>query len=194
MRVALYGGSFNPPHLGHQLACAVALASGMPAFDEVWMVPTFRHAFDKPLAHFDARVALCELAVQPFGGRVKVSRIEEALDGPSYTLHTVRALLSRHPGLEIEVVIGSDLVEERTRWHEWPILRELVSFMVIGRAGAPTVAPTKDRVVPIDLPAVSSTEVRRRLAAGESTLGLLDERVRARIDADGLYRSGDRAE
>ena len=188
MRIALYGGSFNPPHLGHQLACTVALTAASPPVDEVWMVPTYRHPFDKPLADYEERVALCELAAAPFGGRVKVSRIEEELGGASYTVTTVRALAARHPGLELVVVIGADLVAERPRWHEWPALRELVSFLVIGREGAtPDGEAARDHHVPIALPDISSTEVRRRLAAKEPTHGLLDEQVRARIDARGLY-------
>ena len=192
MRIALFGGSFNPPHLGHQLACTVALAAAAPPVDEVWLVPTFQHAFGKPLAPFADRVALCELMARPFGERVRVSRIEEELGGASYTLRTVRALLERRPGIELVIVIGADLVEERARWHGWAELRELVGFLVIGRAGAlpegGAAEGARDLRVPIELPAVSSTEVRRRLAAGEPTSGLLDERVRAAIDAGRLYR------
>jgi nicotinate-nucleotide adenylyltransferase len=190
VRIALYGGSFNPPHLGHQLACAVALSTALPPVDEVWMVPAYRHAFNKPLLDFEERVALCELAAAPFGSRVKVSRIEEELGGDSYTVTTVRALAARHPGIELVVVIGADLVAERPRWHEWPALRALVSFLVIGRDGVVADGePARDQLVPIALPNVSSTEVRRRLAERGSTSGLLDERVRARIDARGLYHA-----
>jgi nicotinate-nucleotide adenylyltransferase len=190
VRVALYGGSFNPPHLGHQLACTVALAAASPPVDELWMVPAFQHAFGKPLAPFEDRVALCELAMRPFGDRVRISRIEEELGGASYTLRTVRELTARTPGLEIVIVIGTDLVEERARWHGFSELRELVTFLVIGRRGATAGAgpASRDQIVPVELPEVSSTEVRKRLAAGEPTVGLVDERVRAAIDARGLYR------
>jgi nicotinate-nucleotide adenylyltransferase len=195
VRIALFGGSFNPPHLGHQLACTVALAAAQPAVDELWIVPTARHAFGKPLAPFAERRVLCELAARPFGGRARVLDIEEELDGPSYTLRTVQALRERHAGLEVVIAIGSDIAAERVRWHGWPELRELVTFLVIGRAGAPSVDAdadadidgARDQRVPIELPAVSSTEVRRRLATRASTSGLLDEAVRAHIDARGLY-------
>lgn len=193
MRIALYGGSFNPPHLGHQLACAVALASARPAIDEVWMVPTFQHAFGKPLAPFDDRYAMCEEAARVFAGRVRPSRIEEELGGPSYTLRTVRAIMERERDVELVMVIGADLVAERPRWHAWEELRELVSFLVIGRAGAGSVSAgtdgARDVQVPIELPAVSSTEVRRRIACREPTFGLLDERVRAHIERAALYRA-----
>jgi len=191
VRLALFGGSFNPPHLSHQLACTVVLASARPAVDELWMVPTFQHAFDKPLAPFAHRLAMCERAARPFGGRVQVSDIEARRGGPSYTLETVRMLLAERPGADVSVVIGADLVDERTRWHGWPELRTLVDFIVIGRVGAPatpTPVGARDRVVGIDLPAVSSTEARRLVAAGQSTAGLLDEAVRGYVDEHGLYR------
>ena len=187
MRIAVYGGSFNPPHLAHQLACAVTLATA--SVDEVWMVPTFQHAFDKPLAPYPERHAMCTEAARVFGGRVVVSRIEEELGGASYTLRTVKALRERRPGDELVLVIGSDLVDERVRWNGWEELRTLVSFLVIGREGCHAASvEARDRQVGIDLPGVSSTEVRRRIAAGEPTTGLLDEAVRAHIDRAGLYR------
>lgn len=189
MRIALYGGSFDPPHLAHQLACTVALSAGSPPVDELLMIPTFEHAFGKPLAPYAHRLAMCELAARPFGGRVIVSRIEEELGGASYTLRTVEALRARRPEDELVLVIGADLLAERPRWHRWPELERLVSFLVIGRAGAADGAlGPRDHRVPIELPDVSSTTVRRRIAEGGSTVGLVDERVAAYLRRAGLYR------
>ena len=155
------------------------------------MVPTFRHPFGKSLAEFAARIALCEAAARPFGGRVRVSGIEGEQAGPSYTLHTVRALQARHPGIQWVILIGRDLVAERPRWHDWPALRAAAPFLIVGRAGVGDdvlLDDERDQLVPIALPDVSSTEVRRRLLTSAATDGLLDERVRAHIDAAGLYR------
>jgi nicotinate-nucleotide adenylyltransferase len=189
VRVALYGGSFNPPHLGHQLACTVALAAARPPIDELWMVPTFAHPFGKTLAPFADRVAMCEQAARIFGGRVKLSRIEEELGGASYTLSTWKALTARFPAHEFLLLIGADVASERARWHAWPELAALASFLVLGRAGhsAGSAPDARDVQLPIDLPLVSSTEVRRRLAAGESTAGMLDEEVRGYAERARLY-------
>ena len=192
MLVAVYGGSFNPPHLGHQLACATVLAAARPSVDEVWMVPAFAHAFGKPLAPFADRLAMCETVARLFGGRVRVSRVEEELGGPSYTLRTLEALEARHPAMGFVLVIGADLLDERPRWHRWPELAARARFLVLGRSGAEAVAGDRgaqDTRIPIDLPEVSSTEARRRLAAGEDTAGLLDEEVRRQALAAGLYRA-----
>jgi nicotinate-nucleotide adenylyltransferase len=193
VRVALYGGSFNPPHLAHQLACAVALAAARPPIDEVWLVPTFVHAFGKALAPFGDRVAMCERAARIFGGRVKVSRIEEELGGASYTLTTWDAMVARFPHDELVLLIGADLAPDRPRWHAWAELASRARFLVVGRAGYPApedpAAPSHDERLPIDLPALSSTEARRRLAAGEPTAGILDEEVRAYAEAARLYEA-----
>ena len=188
VRVALYGGSFNPPHLSHQLACAVALATARPAVDEVWMVPTFEHSFGKQLEPFEDRHAMCLRASRIFGERVKVSRIEETLGGSSYTVRTVEALHAQHPEHELTLLIGADLVDERPRWHRWAELEPMVSFLVVGRHGT-SLSPLgpRDHQVPIDLPEVSSTEVRRRLVTGESTVGMLDDEVARYIREHGLY-------
>ena len=178
MRVAIYGGSFNPPHLAHQLALTCVLATAQ--VDEVWMVPTFKHPFEKQLAPFEDRLRMCELAAARFHG-VRVSRIEEELGGDSYTLRTMKALKERHPDHRFSLVIGADLVAERERWHGWPELKELVPFVVVGRQGSPEAGG-------IALPAVSSTIVRRRMREGEPVDTLVAADVLDYIRARGLYR------
>jgi nicotinate-nucleotide adenylyltransferase len=180
MRVAIYGGSFNPPHVAHQLAMTCVLATARPRVDQLWMVPTFKHPFDKQLAPFDDRVRMCELAARPFA-HARVSRIEEELGGESYTLRTVQALRARHPEHELALVIGADLVGERERWHGWRELSALVPFIVVGREGQRETGGLK-------LPAVSSTIVRQRLSAGESVEGLVAAEVIDYIAHRRLYR------
>jgi nicotinate-nucleotide adenylyltransferase len=178
MNVAVYGGSFNPPHLSHQLAIACVLSTAR--VDEVWVVPTFKHPFDKLLAPFDDRVRMCERAAVPFA-RVRVVRIEEELGGESYTLRTLKVLTERHPEHTFALVIGADLVAERERWHGWSELSKLGRFIVVGRQGAPSPGG-------VELPAISSTEVRRRLKSGEPVDNLVDARVLDYIAERGLYR------
>jgi len=178
MRIAVYGGSFNPPHVAHQMALAYVLATAR--VDEVWMLPTFKHPFEKQLVPFGDRVKMCELAASPFKA-VRVSRVEEELGGDSYTLRTMKALRERHPDHRFSLVIGADLVAERERWHGWPELKELVPFIVVGREGSPDTGG-------IALPAVSSTIVRQRLVSGEPVDNLLAADVLDYIRARGLYR------
>lgn len=178
MHVALYGGSFNPPHLAHQLAMTCVLSTAR--VDEVWMVPTFKHPFDKQLAPFADRVRMCELATADFA-RVRVSRVEEELGGESYTLTTVQALRTRHPDDRFALVIGADLVAERERWHGWSELKTLVDFIVVGRQGSPATGA-------IELPPISSTMVRDKIARGEPIDAIVPARVVDYIRERGLYR------
>lgn len=200
MRVALFGGSFDPPHVGHQLACLYVRLTY--EVDEVWMVPVFRHAFDKRSVAYAHRVAMCERAAAAIGPEVRVCTIERELAGekepagPSYTLHTVRALKQRHPEHAFSLVIGADLVKERERWYGWDELAQLVPFLVLGRGGmSPDLAarqphpPADDRMHAegIELPEVCSTAVRARLHEGKLPRGWVAREVLAYIREHGLY-------
>lgn len=186
-RLALFGGSFNPPHVGHQMAMLYALATAR--VERLLMVPCFRHAFDKPLEPFEHRLAMSRLAARPFGGpsggMVEVSDIEARLGRESRTLKTVQALHAERPGTKLVLVIGADLVAERERWYGWEELRTLVEFAVVGRGqrGASEGAA-------VAIPDVSSSEIRERLAAGQSIEGRVQAEILDYIAAHGLYRTG----
>jgi nicotinate-nucleotide adenylyltransferase len=183
MRVALFGGSFNPPHLAHQLAITCVLTTTRPPVDELWMVPTFKHPFAKSLAPFFDRVRMCELAAVPFGARVRVSQIEAELGGDSFTLRLVKALQQRHPEHQFALVIGADLVADRERWHGWAELRTLVPFIVVGRQGNSDTGG-------VALPPISSTDIRARIAAQQPVDDCIAVEIVDYIRAGGLYRGG----
>jgi len=183
--VALYGGSFNPPHAAHQLLALYVLET--QAVDELWFVPAFVHAFDKPLAPFDDRLAMCERAVAALGPRAKVSAIEREVGGKSRTLITVRRLQAEQPDLRLSLVIGADLVGEIDGWYGAEELRQLVSLIVVGRQGADPGAASPLAVAPLAMPEISSTRIRNALAAGESIEGLVPRAVLTYIYERGLY-------
>lgn len=175
--LAVFGGSFDPPHLAHTLAVAFTLAAH--PVDRVLVVPAFRHAFDKPLCPFEHRVKMCEIAMRDLA-RVEVSRIEAELGGTSRTLHTLEALQARYPDAALRLVLGSDLLAETAAWHAYDHITELAPPIVLGRPGsAPPDAPV--------LPDLSSTEARRRLREGLPTEGLLDPLVAAYARTHALY-------
>lgn len=186
MNVALYGGSFDPPHVGHVLAAAYL--TSIAGFDRVLVVPVFDHAFEKQLAPFAQRVALCQLAFARVAD-VEVSEIESELTAPSYTISTVRLLLSRHPSWHLRVVVGADVLPEIDRWHEVEELQRLAPLYVLGRRGV--VAPSAP--LPL-LPEVSSTTIRSSIARAHGGAPdrelkeLLPESVLRAIKKWGLYR------
>jgi nicotinate-nucleotide adenylyltransferase len=155
-QVAVFGGSFDPPHVGHVLAVKYLRSIGV--VDEVAIVPVFEHAFHKPLTAFDVRLRLLELA---FAGEqdVHLSPIERDLPRPNYTLNTVRALSQQRPDVQLRLVVGADVLFDIDRWHQFQNIIELAPLLVLGRAGVSH--PSAPVAV---LPAVSSSEIRDRLA------------------------------
>jgi nicotinate-nucleotide adenylyltransferase len=185
--IGWFGGSFNPPHIAHVLAGLYVLETA--PIDELWFVPTWQHAFGKELASFEDRVAMCERAVAALGDRAIVSRIEQDVarerGGESRTLHMLEHLARLHPELRVRLIIGADILAETAKWYRWEEVCRLAPPIVVGRGG---VAATDGRAADLVMPAISSTEVRRRLAAGDDASGLVPWAVLSYIDQQGLYR------
>jgi len=158
LNVAIFGGSFNPPHVAHVLACALLLS--VEDVDRVLVMPTYRHPFAKSLAPFDDRVKMCEIAMA-WIPRVEVSRIEEAIGGESRTLRTLEVLVEAHPDWRPRLVIGGDVLAEAPRWHGFDAIARIAPPIVLPRAGFET--PDQGMAL---LPDVSSTQVRARIAKG----------------------------
>ena len=159
MKVVIFGGSFNPPHLAHVLAVAAVLST--ENVDRVMVIPTFKHPFAKPLAPYDDRVEMCTLAMG-WLPRVEVSRIEEELAGESRTLRTLEHLREIHPEWSMRLLMGADLLLEAPRWFRFDAVQAIAPPLVIGRVGVETPGAP-----PPILPAISSTDVRAKIAASD---------------------------
>lgn len=182
-QVAVFGGSFNPPHIAHVLAAVWALSSA--PFSRLLVVPTYVHPFHKAMAPYEHRLRLCELAFAELR-RVEVSRIEAELGGESRTLRTLEELQHRLPDARLRLVIGSDLLAETSKWHAFERISELARPLVVGRAGH----GEGDDVERYVLPPISSTEVRRRFRTGENVDALVPHAVAEYVRVHGLYRDG----
>ncbi len=174
--LGVFGGSFDPPHAGHVLFVAYALA--VAPIERVLIVPTFQHPFGKNMAPYDDRVAMCERAFAAFRP-VEISRIEEELGGGSFTIRTVEALAARLPGTALRLLIGADVMPETPRWREFDRIAAIAPPFVVGRGA--------DEIEGLALPAVSSTDVRARYRAGESVGRAVPREVDAYVRAHGLY-------
>jgi nicotinate-nucleotide adenylyltransferase len=168
--IALLGGSFNPPHVGHLMATLYVRAT--LGCDEVWLVPAFNHPFGKPLAPFDDRVAMCEAMATDVGPWLKVSRAESEVGGEGRTVELLEWLLPRHPGVTFRWIIGSDILADLPKWKAWDRIQALVRITVLHRAGYP--AP--DALGP-PMAEVSSTEIRRLLEAGQVPTALVPRKA-----------------
>ncbi|HEX6244718.1 MAG TPA: nicotinate-nicotinamide nucleotide adenylyltransferase [Polyangiales bacterium] len=180
-QVGVLGGSFDPPHFAH---VALALAGiSLGGLARVIVAPTYVHAFGKPLGPFEQRLALCRLAFADVAG-VEVSAIERELGGVSRSLRLIETLAQREPGVQLRLLVGSDILAERERWQDFERIAELAPPLVAARVGHAQPGCHLGAV----LPEVSSTALREALARGEQP-ELLPWRVRAYIRAHALYRA-----
>jgi len=155
--VAIYGGSFDPPHVSHVLAAVYALKVG--GFERVLVVPVFEHAFHKQLTPFEHRVRMCELAFEGIAG-VEVTPVERELQTPSLTLRTLEHLAAAHPEWALRLLVGSDVLSETAKWHAFERVSALAPPYVVARPGYEH--PDGHALL---LPDVSSTRVREALAS-----------------------------
>jgi len=155
--VAIYGGSFDPPHVSHVLAAVYALKTG--GFDQVLVVPVFEHAFHKQLTAFEHRMRMCELAFAGIAG-VEVSAVERELETPSLTLRTLEHVAAKQPDWQMRLLVGSDVLGDTAKWHAFERVSQLAPPYVVARPGYEH--PNSRAAL---LPDVSSTRIREALGA-----------------------------
>ena len=190
MRLAIFGGTFDPIHEAH-LAIAWEAAERCH-LDRVLLVPAFHPPHKTAIAPtaYEHRLRMAELACRG-QEHLEVSRLEEGTAW-SYSIDTiekVRAGMAR--GDELFFVIGADAFAELRTWHRWQDVVRAVCFLVVSRPGAAYEAPPGvrfERLDRLDLP-LSSSGIRRQLAAGERPAGV-PQPVMEYILKHGLYGTG----
>ena len=184
MRLALFGGTFDPVHNAHLTVASDAAEQFH--LDQVWFVPAANppHKFNGTGASFEDRCHMVELACEE-DSRFFVSLLE-AGGGKSYSIDTIEKV--RTSVERPYFIIGADAFAEITTWHRWQDLVELTDFIVVTRPGHEYKTPPGARVERLETVAlpVSSSDIRRRLAAGEIPPELPLE-VAAYIASRGLY-------
>jgi nicotinate-nucleotide adenylyltransferase len=184
-RLGVFGGTFDPVHVGH-LAIALAALESVP-LDRVLFVPARRSPLKDrdPLASVADRVAMLEAAIAS-DSRFALSRVELERDGVSFTVDTLEALRSEG---ELFLILGSDALADLARWRSPDRIRELATILVAARPGAPEPDPIH-RARAFDAPRldISSRELRARAARGMSLRYLVPDAVWEHIKRHGLYR------
>lgn len=169
MRIAVYGGSFNPPHVGHAMVAAWLLWT--ERVERVYLLPSYAHPFGKSLLDWDIRLSLCHALAETVGPGVEVCGIESELPTPSYSIDTLKALRARTPGHRFHLVVGADVLPDTAKWKAWDEIETDFKPIIVGRGGYPPVegAPT--------FPELSSTEIRQRLGDGRDVGALVPSKV-----------------
>jgi nicotinate-nucleotide adenylyltransferase len=176
MTVALFGGAFDPPHLGHARVVTSLIEQQLVA--EVWMVPARQHPFAKQMSGVEHRLKMCQLwweaLPKPVKKHTKIEtwecRPDTPTDRPSYSLETLRHFRTLYPADKLVLVIGSDNLATLDKWwHSSELVTEF-EVWVYPRAGYPLPADPPN-VKPLhNLPeiAVSSTQIRETCRHGTS--------------------------
>jgi len=185
MRLALFGGTFDPIHSAHLTVAREA--ADQFHLDQVWFVPAAHppHKSDQTGASYEDRCKMVELACHG-DPRLVMSRLESR-SGKSFSIDTMERV--RASGENPYFIIGADAFAEITSWHRWQDLVRLTDFIVVTRPGHHYASPPGARVHRLDTLALpdSSSEIRRRLAAGNIPPELPPE-VAQYIVERGLYQ------
>ncbi len=196
MKVGLLGGTFNPPHIGHLVCAQEGLAQ--LELDRVLLVPVNEppHKGVQADPGLEQRVELCRRAVAG-EARIEVSRVEADVPGPSYTVDTLRRLHERSPGDDLTFIVGGDMALSLPTWREPEAILELAELGVAEREGVRRADIAErlsglgaERIRFFDMPRldISSSLIRRLVAAGRPIRYLVPDAVADYISQAGLYR------
>ncbi len=177
-RIGIFGGTFDPVHVGHLVAAAWAREAF--ELDRVLLVVAnvpWQKAGTRTVSAAEDRFLMVQAAVAGIPG-LEVSRVEIDRGGPSYTADTVRELLTTTPGARPYVIVGADVAGELGTWQRVAELREVVTLVVVDRGGVGSGDnPPGWQVERLAIPAldISSSQLRERLAQGRSVDFLIPE-------------------
>lgn len=194
-RIGVLGGTFDPFHVGHLAAASVAIDCAQ--LERVIFVPAAQPPHrPQAVASVQDRLAMCNLATSD-DARFAVSDVEVKRAGPSYTAETLEELSRLHPEAETFLILGWDAASLFHTWHRPERVRELASIVIVGRPGSTAPQAADLQAAGLDgegvalclghTPAVSASEVRSAVAAGESIAGIVPEAVEQYIRDHHLY-------
>ncbi len=201
MRIGIFGGTFDPVHVGHLILAERCREDA--GLDEVWFLPSYKppHKSDRELTRFEQRCEMVTLATtgQPF---FRMVPIERELPPPSYTTQTLAELKDRHPDHTFALVLGADCLPDLPGWHQPQRILEQADLIVVPRPGIEfwnqrqlaTALGIKEvhvrmQVVNCPLIEIASRDLRRRVADGHTIRYLVPRAVEEYIRERKLYRA-----
>ncbi|HYV39472.1 MAG TPA: nicotinate-nucleotide adenylyltransferase [Gemmataceae bacterium] len=196
MRIGVFGGTFDPVHLGHLILAEQCREQGR--LDQVWFVPAARppHKSEAELTPFAQRVEMLQLAIagQP---AFRVEEIERDRPGPSYTAVTLEELSQRHSEHTWFLLVGGDTVRDLPGWYEPQRIVAVAKLLVMARPGA--VMPSTEelqarmgaavemQLVDVPMIGVASSDLRHRVREGRSVRYMMPRAVEAYVRDKRLY-------
>jgi nicotinate-nucleotide adenylyltransferase len=192
MQIILFGGAFDPPHVGHQQITQSLLDQQLA--DEVWYVPAKEHPFSKPMSSAAHRLAMLKLIID--NPKVKIETYELEKDGVSYSRDTLDHLSNQYPEHTFSWIIGSDNLPDFHKWEDsqgrgYQDLLANYKFYVYPRKDYP-MKPLYDHMLPLENVKeveASSTEAREKIKQNKEIKGLIDQAVISYISQHQLYKN-----
>jgi len=185
MKIALFGGSFDPVHLGH-LAAAKAVYKALN-LDKILFIPVGKHPLKKTnyLFSFAERFAFLDKSLQPYP-HFEPSRLDEDPGKFSYTSDLVRRVKALYPDSELFFLAGTDIVHELPKWYEYEWLLQNIRFVIVNRniPEPPSHKPAYfDQLLFVEMEPVdvSATEIRQRIKNGDDVKGMVPEEIVSEI-------------
>jgi nicotinate-nucleotide adenylyltransferase len=203
MRIGVFGGTFDPVHLGHLILAEQCREQGR--LDEVWFVPAAQppHKSHYAITPFRHRAEMLRLATAGHPA-FRVNELENERPGPSYTVVTLDELSKAHAGVEWFLLVGSDTLADLHEWRDPAGVVRRAGLLVMARGGEPVLSADELRAS-LGLPAgerlsvevvaaprieISSRDLRGRAAARRSLRYMVPRAVECYIEEKGLYRDG----
>ena len=194
LRIGLFGGTFDPPHVGH-LVTAVNVRHALNLDIVILMVANdpWQKSGARDVTTAEDRFAMVVAAVSVVDG-VVAGRDEIDRGGPSYTADTLMALAEKHPGAELFTIVGDDAAAGLTSWTRVDQVAQYSQLVVVDRPGVAVELPTQFNWLRVESPRleVSSTDLRSRFSDGRPLDYLVTEPVLRVIEERGLYGSAAR--
>jgi nicotinate-nucleotide adenylyltransferase len=189
VRLGLFGGTFDPPHIGHTLVASDAC--DRLALDTLVFVPNAVQPLKtgRPAASAADRLEMVRLACQG-DARFDVDAIEVDRGGLSFTVDTLRAYRDRYPEAALFLLVGEDAAETLPSWRDPAVILELAELIVLTRGDGANGSP--GRRLPTRRIDISATEIRDRVRAGRSIHGFVRDSVAGYIEEHKLYLEGER--
>lgn len=197
MKILILGGTFNPPHLGHERILKTAMEHLKP--DLCLMIPTGipPHKSSDGVASKEDRLEMCRLSAENIGALA--CDIELKRQGRSYTVLTLEDIKKQYPSADIYLIVGADMLVTFKQWYRYDDLIRLASIVAFYRDDtdralfdktASEIERDGGRVELISIPPdkISSTEIRERIKSGSDVLNLLSENVLQYIKKHNLYK------
>jgi nicotinate-nucleotide adenylyltransferase len=203
MRVGIFGGTFDPVHLGHLILAEQARDQAQ--LDEVWFIPAPRppQKEGQAITRFEHRVEMLSLALAG-NPAFRIDELEKDRVGPSYTVDTIDELHRRHPEYVFALLVGGDSLADLPYWREPQRILEQAGLVVMDRPGTPTLSAEELRqrlalpaaaplsLIRVESPGIdiASRDLRRRIAEGRSVRYLVPRAVEVYVREKQFYRGG----